>query len=51
MNTTLHIKLLTQDLVEKVEDLRDAGYNVPKLVRNFLTDFELDNKKISGATR
>ena len=45
MNTTLHIKLLTTELEQKVSNMRDAGYNVPKLVRNFLTNFELEKNK------
>lgn len=45
-NTTLHVKLLTEELVLKVEKLRSSGYNVPALVRNFLNDF-LEQKEVA----
>lgn len=47
MKYQLHIKLLSQELTNKVEAMREAGLNPSALVRNFLIQFELpqDNKR------
>lgn len=45
MDVTLHIRLTTKELVEKVEQMREQGYLIPVLVRNFLSDFPLEKKK------
>jgi len=46
-DTVVHIKLLTKELENKVDELRELGYNVPKLVRNFLLSFPVPTKKES----
>lgn len=46
-NSTLHIKLLNEEIRNKVDELRELGYNVPKLVRNFLLSFPVPTKKES----
>lgn len=45
MNTTLHIKLLSDELAEKVALMREQGFNVPTLVRNFLANYPLEQNK------
>ena len=44
-SNVLHVKLTTDELIHKVDELRDEGYNVPALVRNFLTSFHLSKKE------
>lgn len=36
---------LSVELFEKVQEMRDKGLNVPQLIRNFLTDYPLEQNK------
>lgn len=41
MNKTIHI-LLTTELIEKVQTMKNNGFNISVLIRNFLMDFPLE---------
>lgn len=49
MEYQLHIKLLSQELTNKVEAMRNAGLNPSALVRNFLKSYKLPRQAKESA--
>ena len=45
MKYPLHVNLLSKDLQDKVEAMREYGLNTSALVRNFLLEFKLPSEK------
>ena len=45
MKTVLHVKLLSDELANKVALMREQGFNISTLVRNFLADYPLEQNK------
>lgn len=45
MNYTIHTKITNPELVQKIQAMKDSGYNIPQLIRNFLAQFEIAKDK------
>lgn len=41
----LNVDLLSQDLKDKVDQMQEDGFNVSQLVRNYISNFELEKNK------